>query len=105
MQWASAGLATAALGTPRTLLVQLLEEARTAALTLVRKGVDRELNVINIDLLELEAKKVYTDAVYAFVANGSGKNWTLNENQRAWGDWAFTPHRMGGVVRDRIDTP
>ena len=38
-----------------------------------------------------------------FVANGSGRQWTLRENQRAWDDYVFTPNRMQGIVRDRID--
>lgn len=28
---------------------------------------------------------------------------TLAENPRAWGDYAFVPQRMQGVVRDKID--
>src|SRR5690606_27448789 len=34
----------------------------------------------------------------------SGEQWTLRENRRAFGDYVFTPHRMGGVVRTDIDT-
>src|SRR6188472_508822 len=30
--------------------------------------------------------------------------WTLRENVRAFDDYVFTPNRMGGVVRDKIDT-
>src|SRR5690606_13932061 len=55
------------------------------------------------DLLEEQAKQVYGHGTYVFVANGSGKMWTLAENQRAWGDFVFTPNRMGGVVREQID--
>jgi lactate oxidase len=104
LQLAGAGLAASALGGTRLAHGQVPEESSTEALTLQRKGIDRELQVINIDLLEADAKKVYTDAVYAFVVNGSGKNWTLRENQRAWGDWSFNPHRMRGIVRTKIDT-
>ena len=104
LQFAGAGLAAAALGATRLAQGQVPEESSTEPLSLMRKGIDRELQVINIDLLEADAKRVYTDAVYAFVANGSGKNWTLRENQRAWGDWSLNPHRMRGVVRTKIDT-
>jgi lactate oxidase len=104
LQIAGAGIGAASLGSSRTLLAQVPEESNTEALAIMRKGIDKPLRVINIDLLEAEAKGIYTDAVYAFVANGSGKNWTLRENQRAWGDWSLNPHRMGGVVRSKIDT-
>ena len=29
---------------------------------------------------------------------------TLRENRRAFGDYAFVPHRLGGIVRDKIDS-
>ena len=104
LQLAGAGIASAALGATGLARAQVPEEANTEALTLMRKGIDRPLNVINIDLLEEQAKKVYTEAVHAFVTHGSGKQWTLRENQRAWGDYVFTPHRMRGVVSSKIDT-
>lgn len=102
LQLAGAGLAASALGATRLAHGQVPEESNTEALALMRKGIDRELQVINIDLLEAEARKVYSDAVYAFVVNGSGKNWTLRENQRAWGDWSLNPQsalrRHAGVA-------
>ena len=104
LQIVGAGVGAASLGCARTLLAQVPEESNSDALAIMRKGIDKPLQVINIDLLEAEAKRVYTDAVYAFVANGSGKNWTLRENQRAWDDWSLNAHRMGGIVRTKIDT-
>jgi lactate oxidase len=83
---------------------QAANQASATPATAPGDGLDKTLDVINVDLLEAEARKHYTEAVYAFVAHASGKQWTLHENQRAWGDWIFTPHRMGGVVRERIDT-
>lgn len=99
-----AGIGVAATLAPGAALAQLKAESGSPSLSLVRKGIDRALDVINPDLLEAEAKKVYSEAVYAFVTQGSGKQWTLRENQYAWSDWALNPHRMGGVVRDKIDT-
>jgi isopentenyl diphosphate isomerase/L-lactate dehydrogenase-like FMN-dependent dehydrogenase len=93
---AGAGIGAASLGGARTLSAQVPEESNTEALAIMRKGIDKALEVINIDLLEAEARRVYTDAVYAFVANGAGRNWTLRENQRAWDDWSLNAHRMGG---------
>lgn len=102
LKFAGASLVATALA-GRHAVAQVPEEANTAELTIVRKGIDKKLDVFNIDLLEEQARKVYGHGTYVFVANGSGKQWTLAENQRAWGDYAFVPHRMQGVVRDRID--
>lgn len=102
LKLAGAGLAATALASGRV-AAQLPEEANTEALNILRKGIDKKLDVFNIDLLEEQARQVYGHGTYVFVANGSGKQWTLAENQRAWGDYAFVPQRMQGVVRDKID--
>ncbi len=99
-----AGAGMAAALAPGAVLAQLKAESGSPAVTLERKGINRALDIINPDLLEAEAKKVYSDAVYIFVTQGSGKQWTLRENQYAWSDWALNPQRMGGIVRDKIDT-
>lgn len=98
-----AGVGVAAMALSSRAAAQVAEEANTEALTLSRKGIDKALDVINIDLLEEAACRNYSEGVKAFVLNGSGKQWTLRENQRAWDDLAFTPHRMNGVVREKID--
>jgi lactate oxidase len=101
-----AGLASAAalpfIGTARA---QVAAEANTEPLNIVRKGIDdKNLQVFNIDLLEAEAKKRYTEGEYVFVANGAGEMWTLRENRRAFDDYVFTPKRMHGLTADKIDT-
>src|SRR5262249_31985817 len=45
-----------------------------------------------------------SEVVYVFIAPGAGEQWTLRENRRAFEDYVFTPHRMGGIVRGKIDT-
>ncbi|MGH6617971.1 MAG: alpha-hydroxy-acid oxidizing protein [Alphaproteobacteria bacterium] len=82
---------------------QVPEEAKTEPLDIVRKGIDKAFEVFNIDILEEQAKKVYSEGTYVFVANGAGRQWTLQENQRAWDDYVLTPNRMNGIVRDKID--
>jgi lactate oxidase len=101
---AGAGIGVAALSASGLVRAQLPEEANTEALEIVRKGIDKHIRVYNVDLLEAEAKKKYSEGVYVFVANGSGEMWTLRENRRAFNDYVFTPHRMQGIVRDKIDT-
>ncbi|MGE3283239.1 MAG: alpha-hydroxy-acid oxidizing protein [Alphaproteobacteria bacterium] len=105
IRFLGAGLAAAAVLPPRQwALAQVQEEAENEPVTLIRKGIDRYLDVVNVDLLEAEARTKLSECVYVFIAHGAGEQWTLRENRRAFGDYAFAPHRMGGVVRDRIDT-
>lgn len=104
LRFAGAGLAATALAASTTTArAQVPEEANTAPLNIVRKGIDKEFEVFNIDMLEEQAKNVYNEGTYVFMAHGSGKQWTLRENQRAWDDYAFTPNRMNGIVREKID--
>jgi lactate oxidase len=106
LQVASAGVAATAatwslIGSARA---QVAEEAGTDPLQITRKGIDKKLQVINIGLLEEQAKAALPEGVYVFISHGNGDQWTLRENRRAFGDYVFTPHRMGGVVRTAIDT-
>lgn len=101
---AGAGLATAALAASGLARAQVPEEANTASLMIERKGINKDIRVFNIELLEEEARLKYGNGTYVFVAHGSGDQWTLRENRRAFGDYVFTPHRMQGIVRDGIDT-
>jgi lactate oxidase len=98
------GLASAAaLSMVRSARAQVDEEAQNEPLTIIRKGIDKDLEVINVDFLEAEAKKSLSEGVYVFISHGAGEQWTLRENRRAFDDYVFTPHRMGGIVRDKID--
>lgn len=94
----------AALSPVRSALAQAQEEAQNDPLTIVRKGIDKELQIISADLLEAEAKTRLAEGVYVFISHGAGEQWTLRENRRAFGDYVFQPHRMGGIVRTKIDT-
>lgn len=104
LRTAGAGLAVAAFNATGFLHAQQTAEANSPSVTLVRKGINKEIKVINIDLLEAQAKTVLPEASYVFISNGNGEQWTLRENRRAFGDFVFIPHRMTGTVRDRIDT-
>ncbi|HET9274103.1 MAG TPA: alpha-hydroxy-acid oxidizing protein [Methyloceanibacter sp.] len=105
LQLAGAGVASAAaLSVTRPAQAQVAEEASAEALTITRKGINKDLEVINVDLLEEQAQDVLSEGVYVFISHGSGKQWTLRENLRAFDDYVFMPHRMGGIVRDNIHT-
>lgn len=101
-----AGVAATAAGWSffGTAHAQVKEEAGTDPLQITRKGINKDLEVINIDLLEAQAQAALPEGVYVFIANGNGDQWTLRENRRAFGDYVFMPRRMGGVVRADIDT-
>ena len=104
-QLAGAGLASAAaLSVTERATAQVPEEANSPSVTIVRKGINKELDIVNIDLLEAAAKQVLPEGVFVFIANGNGEQWTLRENRRAFADYALNPHRMSGVGRDSIDT-
>lgn len=105
LKYAGAGIATtAAWSIVGPAHAQVEEEAGAEPLEITRKGIDKNLQVINIDLLEEQAKRTLPEGVYVFISHGNGEQWTLRENRRAFGDYVFTPHRMGGVVRTEIDT-
>jgi lactate oxidase len=104
LHFASAGLATAALSFTGFARAQVKEEAENEPFTITRKGIDKYIDVINIDLLEEQAKHMLSQGVYVFIAHGQGEQWTLRENRRAFDDYAFMPNRMHGIVREKIDT-
>src|SRR6516164_4788405 len=104
-QLTGAGLASAAaLSIAERAPAQVPEDADSPSVTIVRKGINKELDIVNIDLLQAAAKQVLPKGVFVFIANGNGEQWTLRENRRAFGDYALSPHRMSRIARDRIDT-
>ena len=103
LKLAGAGVASAALSAAGFVWAQVKEEAENEPVTIVRKGIDKQIEVINVDLLEAEARRRLSEVVYVSIAHGAGEQWTLRENRRAFEDYVFTPHRMGGVVREKID--
>jgi lactate oxidase len=100
---AGAGAASAALSAAGLAWAQVQEEAENEPITIVRKGIDKQIEVINVDFLEAEARRRLSEVVYVFIAHGAGEQWALRENRRAFEDYVFTPHRMGGIVREKID--
>ena len=101
LRTAGAGLAVAALNATGFLHAQQTAEANSPSVTLVRKGINKEIKVINIDLLEAQAKTVLPEASYVFISNGNGEQWTLRENRRAFGDFVFIPHRMTAMEKNQ----
>ena len=60
-------------------------------------GVDQKLQIVSLGDVETEAHRVMSKAAWAFVANGSGDQWTLAENRRAFNDYPIVTRRLRGV--------
>ncbi len=57
---------------------------------------ERELKVVNIELLEEDARKIISPGRFA-VTGPSGDGWTYRENRRAFNDFPIMPRRLQGV--------
>ena len=73
---ASAGLVTSAMvaATSRVACAQTSTPAHAPA-----PAGDKGIDIISLELLEQQAKKVMTPGAYAFIADASGDEWTLRE--------------------------
>jgi hypothetical protein len=110
-QLAGASLASAAaLSITERVPAQVPEEANSPSVTIVHKGINKELDIVNIDLLEAS---VLPEGIFVFIANGTGEQWTLRENRTdiakalalganavaagraVW--WSLTLGRAGGI--------
>jgi len=63
---------------------------------------ERELKIVNFELLEEEAKKVISARRIAFMGP-AGAGVTYRENLRAFNDYPIVPRRLQGVSADAID--
>jgi len=63
---------------------------------------DHELNVVSIELLEDEARKILPPGRFAFMGP-AGDGWTYRENRRAFNDFPIMPRRLQGVGEADID--
>jgi L-lactate oxidase len=63
---------------------------------------EHELKIVNIELLEGEARKILPPGRFA-VMGPSGDGWTYRENRRAFNDYPIMPRRLQGVNDTDID--
>lgn len=66
-------------------------------------SANAEVAVINLDLLEQEAKAKIPPFGYAFVSGGAGDEWTMRENRRAFEDFPILTRRLTGVDSKSIN--
>ena len=63
---------------------------------------DRELKIVNLDLLEDEARKLISPRRFAFMGP-AGDGVTFRENRRAFNDYPIMPRRLQGISAQAID--
>src|ERR1700691_2135280 len=63
---------------------------------------EHELKIVNIELLEDEARKILAPGRFAFTGP-AGDGWTYRENRRAFNDFPIMPRRLQGVGESDID--
>src|ERR1039457_7178629 len=59
-------------------------------------AAERELKIVNFDLLEEDAKKILPPGRFAFMGP-AGDGWTYRENRRAFNDFPIMPRRLQGI--------
>jgi lactate oxidase len=65
-------------------------------------SAERKLDIINLHDLEEEARKLIPKPQFGYISSGSGDEWTLRENVRAFDDVQILPRYLAGV--DQPDT-
>ena len=63
---------------------------------------EHKLKIVNIELLEDEARKILAPGRFAFMGP-AGDGWTYRENRRAFNDFPIMPRRLQGVGEAAID--
>jgi len=58
---------------------------------------EKRIVVINLRDLEDEAKKMLPPYGFAYIAGGSGDEWTMRQNETAFNQWIIEPHFLSGV--------
>jgi len=66
-------------------------------------AANEDVKIINLDVLEEQAKAKITDYAYAFVSGAAGDEWTSRENRRAFEDFPIMTRRLTGIDSKMID--
>jgi len=76
--------------------------AAPSAVIGVASSAERELAIVNIEQLELDAKAVLPPGRFATMGP-IGDGWTYRENRRAFNDFPIMPRRLQGTLESDID--
>ncbi len=92
------GLSLAAAGT-----LSAVSSANAATANIKLTGAyktnssEKSLDIINLYDLEEEARKLIPAPQFGYISGGSGDEWTLRENTRAFDDFQIIPRYLAGV--------
>ena len=67
-------------------------------------NAERRLDIINLHDLEEEARKLIPAPQFGYISSGSGDEWTLRENVRAYNDVQILPRYLAGVKEPDTST-
>jgi lactate oxidase len=70
----------------------------------VAPNAERPLDIANLYDLEAEAEKLLSKGAFGYIAGGSGDEWTLKENVRAFYDRQILPRYLAGVELPETET-
>lgn len=99
LQGTGAGLALTALNT----ISAPVKSSGSLSVSPSLKDNDQKIDIISLDRLEQQAKKVMTPGAYAFIADAAGDEWTLRENRRAFNDFPIIPHHLQNIATKDIN--
>lgn len=100
---AGIGLTASAVPLMSTQAFAAANDAKRPPAPYLASTAEKELNIISLDRLEVEARGVIPKAGYEFVSGGSGAEWTLKENRRAFNDYRIAPKRLVGLSSNDIN--
>jgi len=102
---ATLGIAAVASFKTDTLAAQTTGQGTIVSAPAYKAGaVERSLDVINLYDLEAEAEKLIPKAQFGYIAGGSGDEWTLKENTRAFDDRQILPRSLAGFNSPTTET-
>lgn len=95
--------ATSAVGSIMSTKAQAATSAIDTAAYQAGSG-QKKLDIINIYDLEEEARKLIPKPQFGYISSGSGDEWTLRENVRAFDDFTIQPRYLAGVTEPDTST-
>jgi L-lactate oxidase len=65
---------------------------------------EKKINVVSLRDLEEAARKILPPYSYAYISGGSGDEWTMRENEKAFDRWIIEPCLLAGVKTPDLTT-
>jgi L-lactate oxidase len=65
---------------------------------------EKDIQIVNLRELEDRAREILPPYSFAYIAGGSGDEWTMDENDRAFNRWVIEPKFLSGVKVPDLST-